>query len=130
MQTSSIRSWLFASALAVVAACSLINSGPASTVKDFYKAMERGKVTEATELLTGPWIQMMGKEKFKVGLAEMSERINNKGGIKSFEVESENVQGETASVDMVITYGNGTKEKDHSKLIKDEKGRWLIVVDQ
>lgn len=129
MQCQILRTWLVA-LLVFVAGCSLVNSGPATTVKDFYKDIETGKLTEATDLLTGPLIQMMGREKFKIGIAEVSKDIKKKGGIKSFEVLSENVQGETASVDIVITYGNGTREREQSRLLKGEKGRWQIVVEK
>ena len=106
-----------------------MDSGPASTVKAFYKEVETGKLTEATDRLTGPMVQMLGKDKLKAAFGAQTEKIKQKGGIKSVETKSEEINGEMATVEVLITYGNGSTETDKNKLIKGEKG-WLIVADK
>lgn len=129
MKPTALHVWLIALLLAFVAGCGLMNSGPAATVKAFYKEVETGKLTEATDRLTGPMVQMLGKDKLKAAFGAQTEKIKQKGGIKSVETKSEEINGEMATVEVLITYGNGSTETDKNKLIKGEKG-WLIVADK
>lgn len=128
MKSTALHAWFLMLALAFVSSCGLMDSGPASTVKAFYKETETGKLTEAVERVTGPAVQMMGKEKLKAGLALQTEKIKQKGGIKSIEIKSEEINGEMATVEALLTYGDGSTETDKEKLVKGEKG-WLIVVE-
>ncbi len=109
----------------VFTGCGMLDSGPASTIKTFFKEIEAGKLTEAVDRVTGPGVQMMGKDKFKAALAEQAEEIKQKGGIKSIEIKSEDITGETAVVEVLITYGDGSTKTSKDKLVKGEKG-WLI----
>lgn len=59
--------------------------------------------------------------------AKFSETLKKRGGLKSYEVLSEEISedGNTAKVKMRIEYGDKTDE-DTIKLRKDDKGNWKI----
>lgn len=129
MKPTALHAWLIALLMAFISGCGLMDSGPASTVKAFYKETESGKLAEAVERVSGPMVQMMGKDKLKASLAHQTEKIKKKGGIKSIETKSEEINGEMATVEVLLTYGDGSTETDKNKLIKGDKG-WLIVADK
>ncbi|MCF0207000.1 MAG: DUF4878 domain-containing protein, partial [Bacteroidales bacterium] len=63
------------------------------------------------------------------GMLELSankiqEAMNQKGGLKSYEVSNEKIDGTNATVDVVLTYGNGETENVTEYLIND-KGWWI-----
>lgn len=128
MKTNVFRFFTYALLVLAVTGCGVFDSGPAGTLKAFYKEVETGKLTEATDRLTGPAVQMMGKEKLKAGLANQSEKMKQKGGIKSIEIKSEEINGETAAVEALLTFGDGSTDSDKTKFVKGEKG-WLIVAE-
>lgn len=128
MKPTALHAWLIALFLIFVAGCGLMDSGPASTVKAFYKEVETGKLTEATDRVTGPLVQMMGKEKLKAAFGAQTEKMKQKGGIKSIAVKSEEINGEMATVEVLLTYGDGSTQTEKNKLVKGDKG-WLIVAD-
>lgn len=122
------RFFTYALWVLAVTGCGIFDSGPAGTMKAFYKEVETGKLTEATGRLTGPAVQMLGNDKLKANLAEQSEKMKRKGGIKSIEIKSEEINGEAATVEALLTFGDGSTDSDKTKLIKSEKG-WLIVAE-
>jgi hypothetical protein len=128
MKSSALHAWFLMLALAFVAGCGLLDNAPASTLKAFLKEVETGKITEAADRLTGPRVQMMGKDKIKAGLARQSEEIKRTGGIKSIEIKSEEINGETAAVEASVTFGDGSVDTDKIRFIKGDKG-WLIVAE-
>lgn len=67
---------------------------------------------------------------FKEALGKVLEK---KGGIKSFEIISEEIdeKGENAVVKMNLEFGDGSVEKDQDmKLKKDKNGDWKVTVDK
>lgn len=124
------RFFTYALWVLAVTGCGVFDSGPADTLKAFLKEVETGKLTEAADRLTGPRVQMMGKDKIKAGLARQSEEIKRTGGIKSIEIKSEEINGEAATVEASVTFGDGSTDSDKIRFIKGEKGKgWLIVAE-
>lgn len=114
-----------------VTGCGVFDSGPADTLKAFLKEVETGKLTEVADRLTGPRVEMMGKDKIKAGLARQSEAIKRMGGIKSVEIKSEEINGEVATVEYSVTFSDGNTDftdSDKIRFVKGEKG-WLIVAE-
>lgn len=74
------------------------------------------------------------KEEFAALLKEKGDKtIDEKGGIKSYEIISEEIaeDGNTATVKAKIVYGNGEEDKDETiKLKKDGKGNWKISLNK
>jgi len=71
-----------------------------------------------------------GQKKMLVGMLQdkYAKTIEKKGGIKSYEVLSEEIasDGMTAVVGIRITYGDGEEKEDTVKMMKDEGGNWKI----
>ena len=55
-----------------------------------------------------------------------AKQMESKGGIAGYEVVSETIaeDGQTAKVEVKITYGNGTEDKNKVDMVLDEKGNW------
>ena len=71
-----------------------------------------------------------GKEQLVALLREKGEKtMNEKQGLKSYEVLSEEISedGNKATVEMKIVYGNGEEKTDKVKLKKNDKGEWRII---
>ncbi len=79
-----------------------------------------------------------GDDKAKKELDEMATMFEAKGeellkekvGIKSYELVEEKIdeKGETATVKIKITYGNGEVEDQNTKLKKNANGEWKLVI--
>lgn len=71
-----------------------------------------------------------GEKKMLAGMLQSKgdKLYEKKGGIKSYEVISEEIdeKGETAVVKLKIEYGNGDVKEDDTKLKKDDKGNWKL----
>lgn len=105
--------------------CGLFNSGPGQTVKNFYYAVEAGKIEEAKNLLSAQVTATYGA-KLSQALVQASEDIKRKGGIQSIDVISENINGDIAAVTSKTTFGNGQSTTDASRLLKED-GQWKIA---
>ncbi len=57
---------------------------------------------------------------------KMDKEMDEKQGIKDYQVEDAAIEENTAVVPYTITYGNGETKSDKMKLIKTEKGDWMI----
>jgi Domain of unknown function (DUF4878) len=106
--------------------CGLFDSGPAATAKQFMWEVDKGKVDKAVERLTGQAVAMMGKEKMKAALTDNPAK--KMGGIRDIEVQKEEVTGDTAVVELKVTYGNGETKTETMKLVRVDK-QWKINVD-
>ena len=116
---------LFAALVAVGCA----DSGPAGTVKQFYRFVESGELEAASEMLTGRMVSMLGPDKVKAALGEGMADVSKKGGIQSLDILSEEVDGPVAKVRLRVTYGNGETEEEELELIRVDD-RWIISVDE
>lgn len=65
-----------------------------------------------------------------VGLVEskMGKTVDSKGGIKGFEVLSEELDeaGEKGTVKVKVTYGDDSEDEQNIKVRKTEQGQWLL----
>jgi hypothetical protein len=128
---TTVNSWrtlTVSLAVVLVAACGAIRPGPAATVERFYRHVEAGKIDNAIDLISSSLTQLFG-DKIRSGIAEQSREIRSKGGISSIRIEQETVTGDTAEVVVIITFGNGSTQRDTSKLIR-ENGKWRITADK
>ena len=57
---------------------------------------------------------------------KMDKEMEEKQGIKDYEVGAAAIEENTAVVPYKITYGNGDTKEDKMKLTKTEGGKWLI----
>lgn len=110
--------------LIVSAGCGLFSSGPGQTVKNFYYAVESGKIDEARNLLSAQVAAAYGA-KLSQALVQASEDIKQRGGITSIDILTEDVNGDIANVTSKTTFGNGQSTTDASRLLKED-GEWKI----
>lgn len=71
-----------------------------------------------------------GEEQLVALLREKGEKtMKEKQGLKSYEVLSEEISedGNKATVEMKIVYGNGEEKTEKVKLAKNDKGEWRIT---
>ena len=119
------KAWLLGMLLLClsIVGCSSSNS-PSGVVKDFYKYTADGKTNEAVALVTGK-----GQGLVAAFLPALTEDIKEKGGIKSIDIIKEEISGDTATVTLVLKFGNGSTKEDSSELIKQD-GKWKMHVSK
>lgn len=103
------------------------STGPGDTVKELNYAMEKGDLDTVKKIVPG-LAGMMGDEKLKAMMTEASAEAKKKGGIKSVEILKEEINGDTATVEHKVTWGNGDEETETSELAKVD-GQWIISMD-
>lgn len=96
----------------------------AMQAKDYDKFVEYVYITEKE----GEDVE--GNKKMLAGMLQSKgdKLYEKKGGIKSFDVISEEIdeKGETAVVKVKIEYGNGDVKEEENKLKKDKGGNWKL----
>jgi hypothetical protein len=111
-------------ALALLTACSA--SGPSVTVKKFYGYLQAEKAEGALSLISTKFVNTYGRPKLLQLLQTGIQDIKDKGGVRSVKIQSQTIEGDSAVVTSVITYGNGTESSDTSPLVK-ENGSWKLA---
>lgn len=106
----------------IISGCGLLGGGPGGVVKDFYRYVEKGELTKAYDLISVQGKLLVSNSQ---NLAPMTEAIKKKKGITDIKILKEDVTGEIASVDLDLTYGDGSKETVNNKLVKED-GKWRI----
>ncbi|HXG91354.1 MAG TPA: DUF4878 domain-containing protein [Blastocatellia bacterium] len=115
---------LFAVALClcvVVASCS--SAHPGEAVRNYFRAIERGDVNAALNLISAKTSNDV-KERLRQSIPNAA-GFKQTNGIKSVEIESENIKGDAADVNIKIVYGDGTESSRWFKLLK-EGGEWKL----
>jgi anionic cell wall polymer biosynthesis LytR-Cps2A-Psr (LCP) family protein len=115
---------VLAATLALALACGLFSS-PSGTVKDFYKYTEKGDLDKAMNLMSKRMKTAMTPEKMKSVMALATEKIKQKRGISSVNIDKEDKTGDTATVSGSVKYGDGTTENYNQSLIKED-GSWKL----
>jgi hypothetical protein len=97
---------------------------PTKTVKNYFDDIKAGKYEKAMEYYN---VDESGMAQLKMLAGKHEEAMNEKGGITSTEIISETISedGETATVEAKVTYGNGTVEENTFKLVKAD-GEWKL----
>lgn len=106
-------------------ACSLLSKGPGATVRAFYLHLGKGEIDAAQQLLSSKVAAQLGAGKMRSVLESTARDIAKKQGISGVEVTREDVQGELASVTVLVTFGDRSTKTDDGKLVKEE-GQWKL----
>ncbi|MGL5879703.1 MAG: DUF4878 domain-containing protein [Xenococcaceae cyanobacterium] len=93
-------------------------STPSKTVEDFYRSVEKGQIDRAIELISPSAVSNFGEGKIRQYLFQASSQMKIKGGIKSFQTNSETLNNDVAKVNYTIKYQNGDKETKDVELGK------------
>jgi hypothetical protein len=105
-----------------LAGCAFGHS-PSGTVKLFFERLEKGEIQKAKEL-TSKSLLSLG-DKWDAVLAGISDQIKEFGGIKSIQIDSEQVIAEAALVQFSVEFKNGRLQKGKAGLVKEYKS-WTI----
>ncbi len=113
------------SVLTLAVACGGMSSGPAGTAERFIRLVDAGEISDAMGMVSQPMVEMYG-DKLRMGLAAQHQEMRANGGISSISITNEIVNGDLATLDVAISYGNGTTEQDQWDLIR-EGGGWRVT---
>jgi hypothetical protein len=111
--------------IAAALASSCGGSGPADVAERFGRLVEQGEVQEASQLVSGEIVGILGQEKLEAVLAGGTREIAERDGIESFEVLSEDVSGSIASLTVRTTYGDGSATEETMELTRLD-GEWKL----
>lgn len=126
---------LFISMFVAVVAFTLWSCGPANTpsavAEEACKCVQNADYEGYVELmdLKETKKQESEKEQFVAMLREKGTKtMEKKQGIKSYNVESEEISedGKSAIVKMKVVYGDGSEDTNKIKLVKNDKGEWKV----
>ena len=126
MTFPALRSGALALFVALLAGCG--GGGPADTAEAFQRHVAAGETEAAVELLDPAITQMMGP-KIQAAMAAQTAEISAKGGISSVRVLNETINGETATVEMETTYGNGETDSE-TVTLRQVDGDWKLSPDK
>jgi len=107
--------------------CSSDNT-PEGVVKEFVSCMKNGKYEKAIDLF---YTKKPLTEKDKQGYVEILKKAGKQyeesGGLDGVEITNVTISedGESAKVDYITKYGNGTTKKGSDKLVKVD-GKWML----
>ncbi len=100
-------------------------STPSDAVKAYYEYLQKGDFKSALQNCSYEYNKEMTAEEKETSDAmlemtanKIEESMKEKGGMASFEILSENVEGETAEVEVKTVYGNGEEETVTESAIK------------
>jgi len=107
----------------LIAACS---GGAPSRAEAFHQAIDRGQVSEAIAMIDPAAVQQVGEVNIRAALAKDAEFDKAAGGLKTISVKGEE-QGELASYEVTLVFGNGKVRNEKTKLVKIQ-GKWYVAV--
>ena len=118
--------------LAVVAVSCSKSGSPKDVVTTYLQAMKSKNYEKAADCfyLEGTKDEIKADRAQLLALIEKGgQSLEEKGGIKSFKINSVEEEGDTAVVKGEITYGNGDVKEDEI-MTKKVDGKWYIDTDK
>lgn len=125
MKRLHVQTSLVALGLILATACSA--PSPGNVVKRFYFLLSAGQ-TDAAINECSKELKAFGP-KLSAGMEEAAREIKQKGGLRSIEIESEEIDREKAEVAARITFGDRSTKKEHHALVREE-GRWRLTASK
>lgn len=117
---------VLAIAAVITGGCSMFQSGPGATVEQFYTALNDGEVTTAMDLISSQFRGQIGEDKLRAALSQGTRQsAQEKGGMSSIEILSEDVQGEVATVRVRMEFGDGSSNETTENLVLED-GQWKL----
>ena len=123
----SIFSYLLPLAALLLVGCSA-GRNPSSAAKHFYSSIAEGEYAQALAATTIS--EDIDPEIYYAIMDKVNHSITERGGIKHIEVVSEIIaeDGLTAVVETLITYANGTEQREECDVILIDKD-WKVDVN-
>lgn len=100
-------------------------SDHSKTAISYCKSLESGKLDEAQSYLSKDARQVLESLGGKKILAEASANFKERKGLKSIKITKEIVKDNTAAVELLYNFNDGTKFVDNFPLVKED-GKWKI----
>jgi len=104
---------------------------PTNAVQAYYDLLKKGDFKGAVQS-TYDYNKEMSKDErdaadamLDMTASKIQDAMNEKGGMKEFALSNEAVNGEEATVDVKITYGNG-EEEEKTETVKKVAERWFV----
>lgn len=120
---------LFATVSLALVACGG-GSGPGAVYTDIMNNIEKGNIEKAMASIhiDGSAAALMGEDKLKAMLTELSEDISKRGGIKKVKILSEDIDGVTGKIKAETIMGDGSSETDDINFIRID-GKWKMKLE-
>jgi translation initiation factor 2B subunit (eIF-2B alpha/beta/delta family) len=127
-------------AMAFVSCSSSSEKTPSGTVKNYLNCLKAEQYEKSVDYFVRPGMtgEMMeddedvpevSEEEWKALIVKMGESMKEQGGLKSYELvkdgETISEDGNSATVETVLIFGNGTNSENSFKLVKVD-GEWKI----
>lgn len=98
---------------------------PSDAVKAYYEYMQKGDFKSALQKCSYDYNKEMTAEEketsdamLEMTAGKIEESMKEKGGMASFEILSENTEGDNAEVEVKTVYGNGEEETETVYAVK------------
>jgi len=104
---------------------SACESDQGKTVIKYCKALDAGNVDEAVSYLSKDARQVLEGLGGRKLLAAAGEKFKERQGIKSIKIIKEKVVDQSATVDLLYNFKDGSKSPDNFPLVKED-GKWKI----
>jgi hypothetical protein len=123
--------------LFVMTSCSSKQYTPSGIVKAIYGQLQKGNYEKAIEIMFENATNKdektdakQIKETVKAFAEKVKGSIEEKGGLRSFEIVKETIaeDGKSAQVTVKATYGDGSTEEDTNRFVKNEDGKWEMNI--
>ena len=131
MKKVSVVLVLFAMTICLsLVSCGGGGSTPADLEKNLWTYVQKGDYEKAIKYWADISVDGETKEQMKsmaaIFAGKMKESMEEKGGLKEFKIVNETISadGETATVDVALTYGDGSTEEQSNKYVKVD-GKWM-----
>ncbi len=104
---------------------------PTEATQSYYEMLKKGDFKGAVQSTYGYNKEMTQDEKdtanamLDMTASKIQEAMDAKGGMKEFALSNEVINGEEATIDVKITYGNG-EEEDKTENLQMVGDRWFV----
>ena len=105
-------------------AVACVDRGPSDTVEQFYTMLERESEAGATYDMTVG----LGREEFLIERTAFVADIDARRGLSAVTVLSEDLDGMTAAVEVLLVFGNGETDEFPVDLVRVD-GQWKLRMD-
>jgi hypothetical protein len=99
-------------------------AGPGDTIKAWSSAMNEGKYSEVEQYLSKS-VLTASKQVGDGAIKQMADGMTNNGTLSKVEIQSEEVNGDSATVKFTVHFKDGSTEPGEVTMVKEE-GKWKV----
>jgi Domain of unknown function (DUF4878) len=98
---------------------------PSSIAREHIYHIDKGELEAATKLMSARWLGENSIDKAKTSFFDNVVGTKERRGVKTIEVRKEDIIGEAAKVELIITFNDEGFEEGYFNMVK-ESGGWKI----